>query len=172
VVCFNSWSTLHPTNYFFIPEAHCLASDQLSHPTDPAEPQDSTTNSKEPDPPTVKLNFPEPEPNKDVLASIHVTIEEIKSAQEVLEKKKWYYTDRNGKQVDVGERMRRILRSVEDCAKIVDVAIQHHPEISSLVWAGARFILMVGHNSRDFSWIWDLHISYAFTSLRSCIYAK
>ena len=36
---------------------------------------------------------------------------------------------------------------VEDCAKIVDMAIQHHPEISALVWAGARFILMVGRLS-------------------------
>jgi len=41
--------------------------------------------------------------------------------------------------------MRRILRSVEECAKMVDVAIQHHPEISALVWAGARFILMVSY---------------------------
>jgi len=85
-----------------------------------------------------------------MLASIHVTIEEIKSAQKVMEDKKWYYTNRHGRQVDVGERMRRILRSVEDCAKIVDVAIQHHPEITALVWAGARFILMVGHYSSDF----------------------
>ena len=88
-----------------------------------------------------------PQPNKDIVASIHVTIEEIKLVQEDLKKKKWYYTDRHGKQVDVGERMRRILRSVEDCAKIVDVAIQHHPEVSALVWASARFILMVGHIS-------------------------
>jgi len=81
-----------------------------------------------------------------------VTIEEIKSAQKVLQEKKWYYTDRHGKQIDAGERMRRILRSVEDCAKIVDVAIQHNPEITSLVWAGARFILMVGH-IWGFCWI-------------------
>ena len=87
---------------------------------------------------------PPPEPNKDILDGIHVTIEEIKSAQKVLEQKKWYYTDRHGKKVNVGERMRRILKSVEDCAKIVDIAIQHNPDISSLVWAGARFILMVG----------------------------
>ena len=79
-----------------------------------------------------------------------MTIEEIKSAQKVLKEKKWYYTDRHGKQIDVGERMRRILKSVEDCAKIVDVAIQHHPEISSLVWAGARFILMVSNISGKF----------------------
>ena len=85
------------------------------------------------------------QPSEEILANIHVTIEEIKSVQKVMQEKGWYYTDRHGKQVDIGERMRRILRSVEDCAKIVDVVMQHHPEISSLVWAGARFILMVGH---------------------------
>jgi len=41
----------------------------------------------------------------------------------------------------------RILRGVEDCAKLVDVATQHSPEVSSLVWAGSRFILMVGYIS-------------------------
>jgi len=87
------------------------------------------------------------EPNEDTSAEIHATIEKIKIAEKVLQGKKWYYTDRHGVQVDVGERMRRILKSVESCAKIVDVAIQHHPEISSLVWAGARFILMVGYVS-------------------------
>ena len=84
-------------------------------------------------------------PNKEVLVSFDVMIEEIKSAQKVLQEKKRYYTNRNGQQIEVGERMRNILRSVEDCAKIVDVAIQHHLEITSLVWAGARFIIMVGH---------------------------
>jgi len=86
-----------------------------------------------------------PEANRDILESIHVTIEEIKSAQKVLRERKWYSTDQHGRQIDVGERMGRILRSVEDCAKLVDVATQHGPEVSSLVWAGARFILMVGH---------------------------
>ena len=46
--------------------------------------------------------------------------------------------------------MRRILKSVEDCAKIADVAIQHNPEISSLVWPGTRFMLMVGRESESF----------------------
>ena len=93
--------------------------------------------------PTPTSAPPPPDPNKDIVASIHVTITEIKTAQKALDDKKWYYTDRHGRQVDIGERMRRIVMSMEKCAKIVDVAIQHHPEISSLVWAGARFILMV-----------------------------
>ena len=45
---------------------------------------------------------------------------------------------------ECGERMQRIVGSLEKCAKIVDVAIQHHPDIVALVWAGARSILMVG----------------------------
>jgi len=139
----------------FALEAHSQTPDQKNPPTGTEEPQSSTPELTEeykpqagnPTPPISST----PEPNNDILASIHVTIEEIKSAQKVLQEKKWYYTDRHGKQVDVGERMRRILRSVEDCAKIVDIAIQHHPEISSLVWAGARFILMVGHICGFFS---------------------
>jgi len=141
-------STLYPPNHFLASEAQRLAPDQLYPPTKTANVQSFAPElTVEPDTPAPNLTLPaspEPEPDRDILASIHVTIEEIKSAQEVLQKKKWYYTDRNGNQVDVGERMRRILRSVEDCAKIVDIAIQHNPEITSLVWAGARFILMVG----------------------------
>ena len=111
--------------------------------------------------PTTNLTptHPPPDPNKDVITSIHVTIAEIKSAQQALEDKKWYYTDRHGRQVDVGERMRRILKSVESCAKIMDVAIQHHPEISSLVWAGARFILMVSQISGGY---WCIYLQINF----------
>ena len=85
------------------------------------------------------------------MAGIHVTIKEIKDAQAVLLEKKWYYTDRHGQKVDVAERMRRILKSVEACAQIVDVAIQHHPDITALVWAGARFILMVRSSLDSFN---------------------
>jgi len=142
MVYFPYWGTLYLANPSFASESPGPAPDESNPPTEP-----QSTTPKEPSPGTENHTppiSPPPEPNTEILASIHVTIEEIKSAQKVLQEKKWYYTDRHGKQVDVGERMRRILKSVEDCAKIVDVAVQHHPEISSLVWAGARFILMVG----------------------------
>jgi len=77
-------------------------------------------------------------------------IKEIKSAQKALEAKEWYYTNRYGRQVDAGEHMQKILRSIELCAKLVDIAIQHNAEISSLVWDGARFILLVGYISGSF----------------------
>ena len=42
-------------------------------------------------------------------------------------------------------RMRKILKSLDKYSTIVDVAIQHHPDITALVWAGFRFILQVSH---------------------------
>ena len=41
------------------------------------------------------------------------------------------------------ERLGKILRTVEKYAKIVDTAIQHNPQFSSLVWAGIRAIVQV-----------------------------
>jgi len=41
------------------------------------------------------------------------------------------------------ERFGKILKTVEKYAKIVDTAIQHSPEFSSLVWAGVRAIVQV-----------------------------
>jgi len=41
------------------------------------------------------------------------------------------------------ERLGKILRTVEKYAKIVDTAIQHNPQYSSLIWAGIRAIVQV-----------------------------
>jgi len=41
------------------------------------------------------------------------------------------------------ERLGNILKSVDKYAKVVDTAIQHHPDITSLLWAGARTMLQV-----------------------------
>ena len=139
--------------YILPTESHCLSPLHviISPPPDLQKPPPDSTEELSslpvvaPAPVDVSSGF---EPNRDILDGIHDTITKIKTEQKALEDKKWYYTDRHGRQVDVGERVRKILRSVEDCAKIVDVAIQHHPEVSSLVWAGARFILMVGHLAR------------------------
>ena len=82
-----------------------------------------------------------PEPDKDGFASIHVKIGEIKSV--LAQKKRLYCTDRHGTQVDIGGLVIRLMRSLESLAKVIDVAIQHRPEVSALVWASSRFILMV-----------------------------
>ena len=46
-----------------------------------------------------------------------------------MERKKWAYTDGDGNQVNVRPRMVKILAGIDKYAKIVDVAIQHSPEI-------------------------------------------
>lgn len=40
-------------------------------------------------------------------------------------------------------RWRKILKTIDSYARIVDTAIQHNPAITSLVWAGVRAILQV-----------------------------
>ena len=102
-----------------------------------------------PDSHQVPIPLPAPlgssaQPSEDeLLNNILSTIERLKAVQAQLELKKWSYTDRNGVDVDVTKRIGKILKGAEDYAKIVDVAIQHNPAITALVWAGIRFILMV-----------------------------
>ena len=48
-------------------------------------------------------------------------------------------------------RLRKILKTIESYAKIVDTAIQSNPAITALVWAGVRAILQV-----------RLNVSYSF----------
>ena len=52
-----------------------------------------------------------------------------------------------GRAMVVVEQMEKILRKVDKYACIVDIAIQHSPEITALVWGGVRFLLMVGRIS-------------------------
>lgn len=50
---------------------------------------------------------------------------------------------RGGKMIIPQGRIHNILKKIEKYAKIGDIAIQHHPEVTSLVWAGLRFCLQV-----------------------------
>ncbi|KAA8902950.1 hypothetical protein FN846DRAFT_908317 [Sphaerosporella brunnea] len=67
----------------------------------------------------------------------------IKAAEEArreMEEKQWTFTDATGQEKIVEDKVERILKGIDKYAQIVDVSIQHNPEISSLAWA-ARFIL-------------------------------
>ncbi|KAF8450074.1 hypothetical protein BDZ91DRAFT_786878 [Kalaharituber pfeilii] len=68
-------------------------------------------------------------------------IEDLRCAQEKTKRDRWTYTSRHGEEVEVAKRIQRILEGAEKYANIVDIAIQHSPEITALVWAGARAIL-------------------------------
>ena len=44
-------------------------------------------------------------------------------------------------------RWRKILKTIDSYAKLVDMAIQHSPAITALVWPGVRTILQVSGDS-------------------------
>jgi hypothetical protein len=50
------------------------------------------------------------------------------------------------------KRFHKIVKGLDTYARIVDVAIQHNPDITALVWAGARFLLQV----RKFVLAWPI----------------
>ena len=75
--------------------------------------------------------------------SIQSLVAELQTAHQENKDKQWRYKDRHGNEVVLVERLGKILKSVNKYATIVDTAIQHHPDITSLVWAGARAILQV-----------------------------
>ena len=91
-------------------------------------------------------NLPPPDLTNLTLQSAGENIEAVFKAlnniQEDDKKKRWSYTW-HGKKVVVVEHLRKILKTVEKYSKIVDTAVQHHPEVTALVWAGVRAILQV-----------------------------
>jgi len=78
--------------------------------------------------------------------NIQSLVAELETAHRKNKDRQWRYKDRQGNEVAWVERLGNILKSVDKYAKIVDTAIQHHPDITSLVWAGARTMLQVCHS--------------------------
>jgi hypothetical protein len=50
-------------------------------------------------------------------------------------------------------KFHKIIKGLDTYARIVDVAIQHSPEVTALAWAGARFLLLVHGPMVSGSWI-------------------
>ena len=76
--------------------------------------------------------------------SIESAISAAKDAHKAAKDRRWVYRRKQGDDIVVMERVGRILRGMEDYAKIGDILIQSSPEIAALVWGAARFILQVG----------------------------
>lgn len=74
---------------------------------------------------------------------ISSTIDTLQKAFQHAKQRQRKFKNRHGQEVLIAERIGQILRGMQDYAKIVDIAIQHNPEITALVWAGVRSILMV-----------------------------
>ena len=62
--------------------------------------------------------------------------------KEELEKKRMTLTI-NGKETIVAEKIHKMLRGIDQYAKIVDTAISSKPDVAALVWSGLRFIIQV-----------------------------
>jgi hypothetical protein len=56
---------------------------------------------------------------------------------------KWRYTKLNGEVVILRERFDKIIEGFTKYADCISIAIQHQPEVTSLVWAAARFLIQV-----------------------------
>ncbi|KAF8461379.1 hypothetical protein BDZ91DRAFT_376443 [Kalaharituber pfeilii] len=91
----------------------------------------------------VPQNPPQSLQSSKIRGNIELIIEALQSAKEDVKKGQWQYTNSRGERVVVVERLGRILKGVQHYAGIVDVAIQHSPETTALIWAGVRFILQV-----------------------------
>jgi len=84
--------------------------------------------------------------------NIQSLVAELETAHRESKDKQWRYKDRQGNEVVWVERLGNIMKGLDKYAKIVDTAIQHHPDVTSLVWAGTRTILQVCHSlSRESS---------------------
>ncbi|KAF8432863.1 hypothetical protein BGX38DRAFT_1146287 [Terfezia claveryi] len=75
--------------------------------------------------------------------NVQTLIAELETAHRENKDRKWQYKDRQGNEVVGVKHLGPILKGMDKYAKIVDTAIQHHPDITSFVWAGARAILQV-----------------------------
>ena len=74
--------------------------------------------------------------------SIRAVIEALDTLQKAEQDKRLHYTW-NGKKVVIVERLGKFLKIAEPYSKIVDTAIQSHPEVAALVWAGIWAIMRV-----------------------------
>jgi len=77
--------------------------------------------------------------------SIESAISAAEDAHKAAKDRRWVYRRKQGSDIVVMERLGRILRGMENYAKIGDVLMLSSPEITALVWGAARSILQVGH---------------------------
>lgn len=57
-------------------------------------------------------------------------LEMAEDARQKAKSKQWTYTNKDGQQVQVRGKIERCLRLLDNYARIVDIGIQHSPEIT------------------------------------------
>ena len=81
--------------------------------------------------------------SKSATENIQAIIQMLEGAQKDEQKRRLRFSGWHGKEIVVVERLGKVLKTMDKYATIVDVAIQHSPEVTALVWAGVRGILQV-----------------------------
>jgi hypothetical protein len=82
--------------------------------------------------------------------TIHSVLEEADKARAERDESKWRYTKKDGEVIVLRDRFDRIIEGFTKYADCISIAIQHQPEVTSLVWAAARFLIQV-HNIPHFN---------------------
>jgi hypothetical protein len=75
--------------------------------------------------------------------SVFSVLQEAQKIEKELDRKKWRYKKGDGEVIVVRDKFDRIVKGLDRYANIVDVAINQHPDIVSICWASARFLLKV-----------------------------
>ncbi|KAI5782397.1 WD40-repeat-containing domain protein [Peziza echinospora] len=105
--------------------------------------------------------------------TLELIIKDLGCARTEALQAQWRYTNRDGHEVIVVERMGRLLNGIEDYAKIVDVAIQHHPDVTALIWAGVRLILQVVRNRVEAMEVLEWTMATVVATMATCeFYAR
>jgi hypothetical protein len=75
--------------------------------------------------------------------NIYSVLDAASKARTERDENKWRYTKSNGEVIILRERFDKIIEGFTKYADSISIAIQHQPEVTSLVWAGARFLVQV-----------------------------
>ena len=81
--------------------------------------------------------------SQSAIENIQAIIQMLERAQKDEQKRRLRFPGWHGKEIVVVERLGKALKTMDKYATIVDVAIQHSPEVTALVWAGVRGMLQV-----------------------------
>ena len=72
-------------------------------------------------------------------------LQELTQAHEDAKKNMWRSKDWCGREVVVGEMLGKVLEHMDRYTKIVHTALQHNPDIVSLVWANMSSLITHGY---------------------------
>jgi len=84
--------------------------------------------------------------------SVCSVLKDAKDAGDDRNSKKWRYTKDGGEVVVVRDKFDRIVKGLDRYASTVDVVVSKQPDIVTVCWGSARFLLQVCIFPRVFAW--------------------